>query len=174
MLDKLLDKKVAFVGTGATAIQAVPNVAKYAKELYVFQRTPSAVNVRGHRDTDPEAWKSKIAAKKGWQADRVENFQAFTENLPKEQLPKEDLVNDGWTNMPSIAGAYGQPSGFTADQVPQFLDYMNELDAPHSEAVRRRVDDIVKDEKTAKVSPEIHSVVEILVAVYTPAGNNHT
>lgn len=156
VLNKLSDKRVGFIGTGATAIQAVPNVAKYAKELYVFQRTPSAVDVRGNKDTDPEEWKTKIAAKKGWQAERTENHQAFSENLPRDQLPKEDLVNDGWTHMPSISGAYGQPSNFTAEEVPRFLEHMNLLDIPRSERVRQRAMDVVKDDKTAKVYPQFH------------------
>ena len=43
VLDKLTDKRVAIVGTGATAIQAVPFLGRYAKQLYVIQRTPSTV-----------------------------------------------------------------------------------------------------------------------------------
>lgn len=152
VLDRLTTKRVAFIGTGATAIQAVPNIAKYAKELYVVQRTPSSVDVRNNKDTDPEEWKTKIANKKGWQADRCENFQAFSENWSKDQLPKEDLVNDGWTNMPSISGAYGQPSPYTAEQTPQFLEHMYELDAPRSDKVRQRAVDVVKNEDTAKVT----------------------
>ena len=40
----LADKRVAVIGTGATAVQVVPNVARDAQELYVFQRTPSSVD----------------------------------------------------------------------------------------------------------------------------------
>ncbi|MDA8815570.1 NAD(P)/FAD-dependent oxidoreductase, partial [Luminiphilus sp.] len=39
-LDKLADKRVAVIGTGATAVQCVPHLAAGAKALYVFQRTP--------------------------------------------------------------------------------------------------------------------------------------
>ena len=60
MLDKLADKRVAIVGTGATAIQAVPYLGQYAKQLYVLQRTPSSVDERPNPPTDPE-W-VKIAA----------------------------------------------------------------------------------------------------------------
>lgn len=55
-LTGLEGKRVGILGTGATAIQAVPRLAKYAKELYVFQRTPSVVSWRGQRETDPEEW----------------------------------------------------------------------------------------------------------------------
>jgi cyclohexanone monooxygenase len=54
-LTKLEDKRVAIIGTGATAIQCVPFVGTYAKQLYVFQRTPSPVDLRGNKPTD-EAW----------------------------------------------------------------------------------------------------------------------
>jgi cation diffusion facilitator CzcD-associated flavoprotein CzcO len=37
----LTDKRVAVIGTGASAIQFVPQVAKKAKELILFQRTPA-------------------------------------------------------------------------------------------------------------------------------------
>jgi cation diffusion facilitator CzcD-associated flavoprotein CzcO len=55
-LTGLEGKRVGIIGTGATAIQVVPKLAKFAKELYVFQRTPSAVSWRGQRPTDPEEW----------------------------------------------------------------------------------------------------------------------
>ena len=51
-LTNLADKRVAVIGTGATTIQAVPFVGKHAKELFVFQRTPSSVDERGYRPTD--------------------------------------------------------------------------------------------------------------------------
>ena len=105
VLNGLKDKKVAIIGTGATAIQAVPATSKYAGELYVFQRTASAVDIRGNRDTNPEEWKTKIANKRGWQGRRSNNFQAFTEG--QNNLPEDNLVNDGWTAMPTISAAWG-------------------------------------------------------------------
>ena len=53
-LTKLGDKVVALIGTGATGIQCVPPLAEAAKHVYVFQRTPSAIGVRGNRPTDPD------------------------------------------------------------------------------------------------------------------------
>ena len=63
-LDKLADKTVAIIGTGATAVQCVPFLGESAKQLYVFQRTPSSVDLRGNRETDPE-WAASL--KPGWQ-----------------------------------------------------------------------------------------------------------
>lgn len=89
-LDKLHDKRVAVIGTGATAVQCVPHLGAGAKELYVFQRTPSSISVRNNQPTDPDWMKSQ---KPGWQAERRTNFESFLTGAPVE----EDLVNDGWT-----------------------------------------------------------------------------
>lgn len=148
-LDKLSDKRVALVGTGATAIQAVPQVAKYASELFVFQRTASAVDYRGNRKTSPEEWKTKIAYKKGWQRERAENFEAFVENV--EPRPAVDMVNDGWTSMPTISGAWGGPAHYSVEETAKFMQEMEEMDAVRSERVRQRAADIVQDPETAKV-----------------------
>ncbi|MCB1283305.1 MAG: NAD(P)/FAD-dependent oxidoreductase, partial [Microthrixaceae bacterium] len=51
-LDRLADKVVGIIGTGATAVQVVPQLARTAKEVYVFQRTPSAVGVRNQQPID--------------------------------------------------------------------------------------------------------------------------
>ncbi|MCZ6773486.1 MAG: NAD(P)/FAD-dependent oxidoreductase [Proteobacteria bacterium] len=91
-LHKLSDKRVAVIGTGATAIQSVPHVGKTAKHLYVFQRTPSAIDERGNKPTDPE-WAKKLGP--GWQADRNHNFVSILCGIQQE----EDLVNDGWTEL---------------------------------------------------------------------------
>src|SRR3546814_14325914 len=74
-------------------LQAIPHLAEWAKELYVFQRTPSMVNFRGNTATDPE-WAESLAP--GWQEERINNFEdcLFT---PNEVAT--DLVADGWTDL---------------------------------------------------------------------------
>jgi len=72
-LTKLADKRVAVIGTGATAIQCVPFLGEHAKELLVFQRTPSSVDLRGNSATDEEWYKNQ---EPGWQRERRENFAA--------------------------------------------------------------------------------------------------
>ena len=76
-LENLKGKKVGIIGTGATAIQVIPELAKWADQLYIFQRTPSACDVRGQHPTDPEEWKTKIANKQGWQRARCDNFASW-------------------------------------------------------------------------------------------------
>jgi cation diffusion facilitator CzcD-associated flavoprotein CzcO len=72
-LENLSDKVVGIIGTGATAVQAVPALGAAAKELYVFQRTPSSIDVRDDWETDPE-WAAQLEP--GWQAKR--RAKAFT------------------------------------------------------------------------------------------------
>ncbi len=93
-LDKLADKRVAIIGTGATAVQCVPHLARACRELLVFQRTPSSVDVRANVPIDPE-WFAQIATP-GWQQRWLENFTA---NQAGFGMAEEDLVQDGWTDL---------------------------------------------------------------------------
>ncbi|MEJ0066478.1 MAG: hypothetical protein WDM85_14600 [Caulobacteraceae bacterium] len=49
----------------------MPHLGEWAKELYVFQRTPSSVDVRNNAETDP-AWAASLEP--GWQRRRQDNF----------------------------------------------------------------------------------------------------
>jgi cyclohexanone monooxygenase len=91
-LNKLKNKRVGIIGTGATAIQSVSHLGQYAQQLYVFQRTPSSVDERGNKPTD-QAWAKTLAP--GWQAHRNYNFCAILSGIPIE----EDLVGDKWTSL---------------------------------------------------------------------------
>ncbi|OAA74329.1 Flavin monooxygenase-like protein [Akanthomyces lecanii RCEF 1005] len=91
-LEKLRDKKVGIIGTGATAIQVIRCLAKHAKEVSVFQRTPSAVYSRGQQGTDTKEWRDKIASAEGWHRDRMENMTARMSRSASSGLA--DLVND--------------------------------------------------------------------------------
>ena len=100
-LTKLADKRVAIIGTGATAIQCVPFLGRYAQHLTVFQRTPSCVDLRGNSPTDPQ-WAATLQP--GWQRARRENFNRIISG----QKFDEDLVNDGWTGIfRNLASGYG-------------------------------------------------------------------
>ena len=91
-LDRLADKRVGIIGTGATAIQCIPHLGEPAKQLYVFQRTPSSVDVRNNRETDPE-WAASLEP--GWQQRRMDNFNILVSGGDQD----EDLVADGWTDI---------------------------------------------------------------------------
>lgn len=91
-LSKLSNKKVGIIGTGATAVQIIPYLGSYAQQLYVFQRTPSIIDVRGNKVTDYE-WARSL--QKGWQQHRMDNFATIVSGGYAE----EDLVADGWTDI---------------------------------------------------------------------------
>lgn len=89
-MHKLAGKRIGVVGTGATGLQIIPHLAEDAGELLVFQRTPSTVDVRDNRPTDPE-WVASLDP--GWQRRRMDNF---LDVLAGEEV-EESLVTDGWT-----------------------------------------------------------------------------
>ena len=144
-LTKLSDKRVAVIGTGATAIQCVPYVGKYAQHLYVFQRTPSSVDLRGNKPTD-EAWASGLEP--GWQRARRHNFADIVEGRPFQ----EDLVNDSWTDIfRSLAAGFRAAASRGEKLSPQEAARQAELaDFAKMNKVRARVDETVKDPAVAE------------------------
>ena len=141
-LSKLADKRVGIIGTGATAVQCVPHLGAAAKELYVFQRTPSSIDVRNNRATDPE-WAATL--KPGWQRERMDNFNT----LVSGGYAEVDLVNDGWTDI--IANLLIRlRSQEKVDLSPESLARNMELaDFEKMEQIRSRVDQLVTDPSTA-------------------------
>jgi cyclohexanone monooxygenase len=143
-LHKLADKRIAIIGTGATAIQCVPHLGKHAQHLYVFQRTPSSVDERGNRPTDPE-WVKTLTP--GWQRRRMDNFNILVSGGSQEV----DLVNDGWTDIIRNLGAILPRKDVNPEISPQELGRMMELaDFKKMNQIRARVDCVVKDKKTAE------------------------
>ncbi|OAL32581.1 hypothetical protein AYO20_07891 [Fonsecaea nubica] len=148
-LVNLKDKRVAIIGTGATAVQAIPHLARWAKHLYVFQRTPSAVDVRGQSETDRAWFEKEVRRKPGWQRERMMNFCAFLANATPR--PEVDMVADAWTKFPTYSSLTGGPNvPRTAEDVPSYVARMNEIDVQRQEKIRARVDEIVKDKATAE------------------------
>jgi cation diffusion facilitator CzcD-associated flavoprotein CzcO len=149
-LAALKDKRVGIIGTGATAIQVIPQLAKCFKELYVLQRTPSAVHWRGLRYTDPGYFSEKVSVGNGWQMERMLNLNSFAENAPNPG--QQNLVGDAWTEMPAQSAIIGSPGAIiepTPDKVAEHIARLHALDLPRGEAARERVDRIVKDDETA-------------------------
>jgi cyclohexanone monooxygenase len=142
-MTKLRDKRVAIIGTGATAIQSMPRVAKYAKQLYVFQRTPSSVDERGNKPTDPE-WVKTL--KPGWQDYRNTNFCAILSGLPVE----EDLVGDKWTSLFKMLSKLmaGKEASGLSDEAMAALSEI--ADFQKMNEIRARAASIVQDPQTAE------------------------
>ena len=140
-LVNLSDKKVGIVGTGATAVQIVPQLAEYAKELYVFQRTPSSVDFRRNSPTDP-AWAKSL--RPGWQQDRMDNFITLVSGGYQEV----DLVNDAWTDI--IRKLYVGRSALASVSSEEGAKKRQLADFQKMNEIRRRVDEVVKDPATAE------------------------
>jgi cation diffusion facilitator CzcD-associated flavoprotein CzcO len=146
-MTKLLDKRVGIIGTGATAIQCIPPLAESSGHLYVFQRTPAAVDVRDNSPIDADWLKS---LQPGWQKERQDNFSDLTSGGDREV----DLVADAWTdifrNLTGIAAAVASRRlgrRLAADEKRELLE---RADFFKMEEIRARVDRIVRDKETAE------------------------
>ncbi len=140
-LTRLGDQVVALLGTGASAIQCIPPLAEAAKQLYVFQRTPSAIGVRGNRPTDAEFGQR---LEPGWQRARMDNFQS----IMLGRRVDHDLVDDGWTRH---YAAVHHPPRWKGMTIEDYLRSGEEVDLAIMEEHRQRVAEIVTDGATAEV-----------------------
>ena len=140
-LTGLADKRVGIIGTGATAVQCVPHLGATAQELYVFQRTPSSIDVRSNRPTDPE-WASSLEP--GWQRRRMENFN----NLVSGVYEPDDMVNDGWTDIIGKLLIMMRRGAIEAGTDPG--EAVELADFEKMEGIRSRVETIVNDPNVAE------------------------
>ncbi|MBL4782421.1 MAG: NAD(P)/FAD-dependent oxidoreductase [Porticoccaceae bacterium] len=143
-LSGLKNKRVGIIGTGATAVQCIPHLGAGAKELFVFQRTPSSIDIRNNATTDHN-WAKNL--KPGWHQQRMDNFNIIATGGQQD----EDLVNDGWTdifrNLQTILSAAGN----SADMSPEDQELAMEIaDFQKMEGVRARASSIVQDQATAE------------------------
>ncbi len=143
-LEKLKDKKVAIIGTGATSVQCVPALAESAETLYVFQRTPSSVDVRANEDIDPD-WFKDIATE-GWQMRWIENFTANQTGQPAEV----DLVKDGWTDISRRVRSKISELSHEELTAENMLRAYEDADMEKMEEIRARCNTVVEDGTTAE------------------------
>ena len=140
-LINLAAKRVGIIGTGATAVQCVPHLGRWAQELLVFQRTPSSVDDRGNKPTDPE-WASSLEP--GWQQQRMDNFGIIVSGGEQPA----DLVDDGWTHLfRNLSGAAFRGVAKTPEE---FADKIELADLEKMEQLRAKIDAIVQDPATAE------------------------
>ena len=146
-LTGLADKRVAIIGTGATAVQCIPHLGAGAQHLYVFQRTPSSIDVRANRETEPDFVQQ---LEPGWQQRRMDNFNILVSGGDQD----EDLVSDGWTeifrNLTGIAAKTASRElgrRLTSREKGQLMEL---LDFQKMSQVRARAEEIVNDPDTAE------------------------
>jgi cation diffusion facilitator CzcD-associated flavoprotein CzcO len=140
-LDRLGDKTVGVLGTGASSIQCIPHLAEGAQHVYVFQRTPSAIGARDNRPT-PDNFAARLQP--GWQRARMDNFQAIMSGAPVA----EDLTDDGWTRHYAKSRRLPRdPAWSTSEYVARLEQFDFEVMEHH----RARVDEIVTDRRAAEI-----------------------
>ncbi|MBL6953228.1 MAG: NAD(P)/FAD-dependent oxidoreductase [Alphaproteobacteria bacterium] len=134
-------KRVGIIGTGATAVQVIPELAKIVKELYVFQRTPSSIDVRDQRATTPEeieAWSHEP----GWALARRERLAKISSG--RTALKGNDDYLSGKVDDFKVRKQHSEilsPEELMQKQLNTNFRIM--------EQIRGRVDAIVKNPKTA-------------------------
>ncbi len=146
-LTGLADKRVAIIGTGATAVQCIPHLGAGAKHLYVFQRTPSSIDARNNQATDSGFTEN---LEPGWQQRRMENFNILVSGGDQE----EDLVADGWTeifrNLTGIAAKTASRELGRRLTSREKGELMELLDFQKMNQIRSRAEAIVSDPATAE------------------------
>ena len=146
-LTGLADKRVAIIGTGATAVQCIPHLGAGAKHLYVFQRTPSSIDARNNQATDSDFAEN---LEPGWQQRRMENFNILVSGGDQE----EDLVADGWTeifrNLTGIAAKTASRELGRRLTSREKGELMELLDFQKMNQIRSRAEAIVSDPATAE------------------------
>ncbi|MEC8059836.1 MAG: NAD(P)/FAD-dependent oxidoreductase, partial [Pseudomonadota bacterium] len=137
----LKGKRVGIIGTGATAVQAVPELAKIVQELYVFQRTPSSIDVRDQRETSVEEFE-EWAKEPGWAKARRARFAKISQGRTALK------ANDDY--LAGKVADYRERKQHAEQISPEEL-VQRQLDSNFRimEQIRARVDAIVEDPVTA-------------------------
>ncbi len=136
-------KRVGIIGTGATAVQCVPHLGEAAEQLFVFQRTPSSIDVRANRPTETE-WASSLQP--GWHKHRMDNFNILVTGGYQE----EDLVSDGWTDIIRNLLILARSEENAVTDADSLRRTMELADFQKMEQIRARVEEIVSDPDTAE------------------------
>ena len=138
-------KRVGVIGTGATAVQAIPVIAQQAKQLTVFQRTPNYCVPARNGKVDPDVWKQRKASYDTIKENIRKSYFGFElDFIPKsavEATPeeREDTFNRMWDE-----GGFRFWLGNYQDMF--FVKEANEL---CGDFIKRKIHSIVKDPKTA-------------------------
>ena len=138
----LAGKRVGIIGTGATSVQAVPELAKIVKDLYVFQRTPSSIDVRDQRATTDDE-RATWATEPGWARARRARFAKISAG--RTALQANDDYLSGKVDDFKVRKEHAErlsPEAMLEKQLDTNFRIM--------EQIRARVDAIVKDPKTAQ------------------------
>ena len=137
----LKEKRVGIIGTGATAVQVIPEIAKVAKELYVFQRTPSSIDVRDQRATTDEE-RRVWADEPGWAKARRARFAKISAGRTAMKANDDYLSGKVADFKERKQHARPLPPG-------ELIEKQLNTNFRIMEQIRARVDAIVEDPDTA-------------------------
>lgn len=147
-------KVVAVIGTGSSAIQAIPVIAKQAREVWVFQRTPnfSIPSRNGPMTDDYEAsWKSVYPTRRQ-EARQTRNGVLANPNnvgaMEVDDATRRKMFEERW-----------QSGGTTFMAVFNDLIFNQASNDQAAEFVRNQIRSIVKDPATAELlAPKDHPI----------------
>lgn len=138
----LADKRVGIIGTGATAVQVIPEIAKVVKSLHVFQRTPSTIDVRDQRETtdeEREAW----ANEPNWAKKRRARFAKISAGRTAMKANDDYLAG----KVPDFKERKQHARELTPEEM---IEKQLNTNFRIMEQIRARIDAIVEDPKTAE------------------------
>ncbi|MGF1599141.1 MAG: flavin-containing monooxygenase [Acidimicrobiales bacterium] len=138
----LTGKRVGIIGTGATAVQVIPEIAKEAGELFVFQRTPSTIDVRDQRATTDEEI-AEWSNEPGWATARRERFRQL---VGRRALQANDQFLAGKAERPVRRSRGSGPRPSREERIQRDLETSFRI----MEQIRDRIDAIVEDPDTAR------------------------
>jgi cation diffusion facilitator CzcD-associated flavoprotein CzcO/acetyl esterase/lipase len=146
-------KRVAVIGTGATAVQAVPEIAKQAAQVWVFQRTPN-YDIPGRNGPLAPDYVAQVKAeyKDLWQKARESGF-----GLPYQVVERSAVDYSPEERQPIFEAAWAK-GGFYMG-LETFSDYLvnKESNDTVSEFVRGKIREIVTDPAVAELlAPKDH------------------
>uniref|UniRef100_UPI002610B0DF flavin-containing monooxygenase n=1 Tax=uncultured Chloroflexus sp. TaxID=214040 RepID=UPI002610B0DF len=147
-------QRVAVIGTGATGVQVVPEIAREAAHVYVFQRTPN-FNLPAHnRPLDPEYIRQvKARYKDIWQKARVSGF-----GLPYDTVERSALSVTPAEREQIYAAAWNKGGFYFGLETFNDLLFNREANDTAAEFVRARIREIVRDPTVAELlSPRDHA-----------------
>jgi cation diffusion facilitator CzcD-associated flavoprotein CzcO len=147
-------KRVAVIGTGSSGVQSIPVIARQAKSLTVFQRTPQFTVPARHRAADRQFIEEEVKPNYGQILEKTRWSQGGGHRNPVErsaldypEAERNKIYEKGWAS-----GGYDFISG-------SFNDVMTDKAANDTAAefIRNKIRQIVKDPETCrKLIPHDH------------------
>jgi cyclohexanone monooxygenase len=138
--------KVGVIGTGSSAIQSIPQIAKQAEHVWVFQRTPNYSVPAHNKPLDPKVTEA-------WRANRAENRRlqrassgGFLSADPSERMALE-VAEDERRQSFEERWARG---GFSIGAAFADLSVNPEANATAAAFVADKIKEIVKDQAVAE------------------------